>query len=44
MEVEAPDMEAAIEEIASGNTEVLDFDDSRWSTLWDLQDESVWPA
>jgi len=39
VEVEADDMESAIENVASGAFDLPDFDDPKWTTYWDLQIE-----
>lgn len=44
IEVDAADEYQATEEVASGDIDMLDFDDPRWKTGWDLQNEEVEPA
>lgn len=44
IEVEAEDEHQAVEEVSSGAIDTPDFDDPRWQTGWDLQNEAVDPA
>ena len=44
IEVEADDEYDACEGMSSGAIDAPDFDDPRWQTGWDLQNEEVGPA
>lgn len=44
IEVEADDEHEAREGISSGAIDTPEFDDPRWQTGWDLQNEEVEPA
>lgn len=44
IEVEADDEHDAREGVSSGAIDTPDFDDPRWQTGWDLQNEEVEPA
>ncbi|MCB1470421.1 MAG: hypothetical protein KDK08_25470 [Rhizobiaceae bacterium] len=44
VEVEAEDEDEAVEKASSGAIDIPDFDDPRWKTGWDLQNEEVEPA
>jgi hypothetical protein len=44
IEVEADDEYGAREGVSSGAIDTPDFDDPRWQTDWDLQNEEVGPA
>ncbi|EXL04968.1 hypothetical protein [Aquamicrobium defluvii] len=44
IEVEADDEQDAVEGLSSGAIDTPDFDDPRWLTGWDLQNEEVEPA
>ncbi|WP_256754791.1 hypothetical protein [Mesorhizobium sp. Mes31] len=44
IEVEADDEHDAREGMSSGAIDTPDFDDPRWQTGWDLQNEEVGPA
>lgn len=44
IEVAAADEYQATEEVSSGAIDTPDFDDPRWRTGWDLQNEEVEPA
>lgn len=44
VQVEADDIESAVENVASGAIDPPTFDHPDWRTGWDLQDESVGPA
>lgn len=41
IEVDAEDELAAVEQIQSGATDTPEFDDPRWRTSWDMQNEEV---
>ena len=44
VDVEADDLESAIESVASGAVDTPDFKDPRWKDGWDLRNEDVAPA
>lgn len=44
IEVDAADEYQAAEEVSSGAIDTPDFDDPRWRTGWNLQNEKVEPA
>nr|WP_295468868.1 hypothetical protein [Mesorhizobium sp.] len=44
IEVEAADEYQAAKVVSSGAIDMPDFDDPRWKTGWDLQNEEVEPA
>lgn len=44
IDVEAEDEDQALEEVLSGAVDTPDFDDPRWLTGWDLQNEEVEPV
>lgn len=39
LEHEADDLDSALEDYASGSTDAPSFEDRRWSSGWDLQNE-----
>lgn len=43
IDVEADDMESAVESVVSGAKDVPAFEDPRWNTYWDLVDEETIP-
>lgn len=43
-QIEAEDIEDAIEQVNSGSVEIPDFNDQGWKTTWDLQTEEVTAA
>lgn len=45
IEVNDPDgIDSALEQVASGDFDLPAFDDPRWQTGWELQNENVVPA
>lgn len=44
IEMDAEDELAAVEQVQSGETDIPEFDDPRWRTGWELQNEDVEPA
>jgi hypothetical protein len=44
IDVDAPDIESAVESVSSGEIDAPDFDDPRCESYWDLQNEEVTPA
>lgn len=44
IDVEAEDETQALEEVSSGAIDTPEFDNPRWLTGWDLQNEEVEPA
>lgn len=44
IDVKAEDEDQALEEVSSGAVDTPEFDDSRWQTGWDLQNEELEPA
>jgi hypothetical protein len=44
VDVEAEDMERAVEALESGDLDGPSFDDPRWKTGWDLQNEEITPC
>lgn len=44
IDVDAENEDEAVENVASGAIDTPDFDDPRWKTGWDLQNEEVEPA
>lgn len=44
LDIESDCLEGAVEELASGSTDVPDNDDPRWETEWHLRDEKVEPS
>ncbi len=44
MEVDAPDAPDAVERFYDGEIDTPNFNDPRWRTRWDLENEDVEPA
>ncbi len=44
IEIEADDQDEALEGVCSGAVDTPDFDDPRWQTGWDFQNEEVEPV
>ena len=44
IDVEAENEDHALEEVSSGGVDTPEFEDPRWLTGWDLQNEEVEPA
>jgi len=42
LDVEADDLESATERAESGDEETPDFEDPRWNSFWDLENEEVY--